>query len=111
MAAAAFATASMSAEEILDRVDDLYRGDSSHGTMTMKVKTSHWTDGCATSLSCNNTAAHLARGKSPDEIIKIDSETIQKSVGGLSRDHTHCADLAFETLQAALDNRMRRQRR
>jgi len=28
--------------QILDRVDDLFRGDSSHGRMTMRVKTAHW---------------------------------------------------------------------
>jgi outer membrane lipoprotein-sorting protein len=31
------------AKEILDRVDDLYRGKSAHGRMTMKVSTAHWT--------------------------------------------------------------------
>ena len=30
------------AEEILDRVDDLFRGDSSRGEMTMKITTAHW---------------------------------------------------------------------
>lgn len=28
--------------EILDRVDDLYRGRSAHGTMSMRVSTEHW---------------------------------------------------------------------
>jgi hypothetical protein len=32
-----------SARELLDRVDDLYRGASSHGLMRMKVVTEHWT--------------------------------------------------------------------
>ncbi len=31
------------AKEILDRIDDLYRGQSAHGRMTMKVVTAHWT--------------------------------------------------------------------
>jgi outer membrane lipoprotein-sorting protein len=30
-------------KEILDYVDDLYRGESSYGKMTMKVQTEHWT--------------------------------------------------------------------
>ncbi|MBW1722893.1 MAG: outer membrane lipoprotein-sorting protein [Deltaproteobacteria bacterium] len=29
-------------KEILDRVDDLFRGRSSHGNMTMVIKTAHW---------------------------------------------------------------------
>lgn len=32
----------LSAKEILDRVDDLYRSKSSHGKMTMHVRTAHW---------------------------------------------------------------------
>ncbi|MDP7135216.1 MAG: outer membrane lipoprotein-sorting protein, partial [Planctomycetota bacterium] len=31
------------AKEILDYVDDLFRGDSSKGRMTMKISTKHWT--------------------------------------------------------------------
>jgi len=73
------------------------------------VKATHWTDGCAYSFNCALAAADLARGKTPDEIIEIDSETIQKSIGGLPRDQMHCADLAAETLHAALDNYMRNQ--
>jgi outer membrane lipoprotein-sorting protein len=34
--------APLTAKDILDRVDDLYRGTSSHGKMTMEVVTSHW---------------------------------------------------------------------
>ena len=42
-AAPAPAAADLSARQILDKVDDLYRGDSSHAKMTMKVVTRHWT--------------------------------------------------------------------
>ena len=37
------ASEKLTAEKILNRVDDLFRGSSSHGTMTMKVVTSHYT--------------------------------------------------------------------
>jgi outer membrane lipoprotein-sorting protein len=33
----------LTAKQILDKVDDLYRGKSSHAKMTMKVVTEHWT--------------------------------------------------------------------
>jgi outer membrane lipoprotein-sorting protein len=36
------ATPPLTAREILDRVDDLYRGESAHGRLTMTVKTAHW---------------------------------------------------------------------
>jgi len=32
----------LTANDILNKVDDLYRGTSSHGTMTMEVVTAHW---------------------------------------------------------------------
>ena len=72
------------------------------------AKTAHWTDGCAYSFNCVCSAADLARGKHPDEILEIDADLIQRSVGGLPADHLHCARLAEETLQAALDDYMKR---
>ncbi|HBF43919.1 MAG TPA: hypothetical protein DDW42_09915, partial [Desulfobacteraceae bacterium] len=67
---------------------------------------SHWTDGCAYSLNCVFAAADLAMGKDVDEILNIDTTLIQKSIGGLPKDHMHCARLAEETLQAALEDYM-----
>lgn len=32
----------ISAKDLLDRVDDLYRGESSQGRMTMTIRTAHW---------------------------------------------------------------------
>jgi NifU-like protein involved in Fe-S cluster formation len=71
-------------------------------------ETSYWTDGCAYSLSAVYAAADLAKGKTPDEIIEVDAELIQKTIGGLPTDHMHCAKLAAETLQSALENYMSR---
>ena len=39
---AAHAEKKLTAKQILDRVDDLYRGKSAHGKMTMAIKTEHW---------------------------------------------------------------------
>jgi outer membrane lipoprotein-sorting protein len=39
----AIAREKLSPKEILDHVDDLYRGESSYGKMDMKVQTEHWT--------------------------------------------------------------------
>jgi nitrogen fixation NifU-like protein len=75
------------------------------------VETSHWTDGCAYSLNCAWIAADLAKGKTPDEIIEIDADRIQASIGGLPKDQIHCAELAAETLQAALDDYMKRRQK
>jgi nitrogen fixation NifU-like protein len=80
-------------------IDLKFRGDR-------VAEISYWTDGCAYSLSAVYAAADLAKGKTPDEIIEIDATVIQKTIGGLPRDQIHCADLAAETLQAALEDYM-----
>jgi hypothetical protein len=36
------AAGGLSAKDILDRVDDLYRGESAQGSMTMTISTEHW---------------------------------------------------------------------
>lgn len=41
--AAAPDTAATRARQILDHVDDLFRGDASHGRATMTIRTEHWT--------------------------------------------------------------------
>jgi len=71
-------------------------------------ETSFWTDGCAYSLSAAYAAADLSKGKTPDEIIEIDADLIQKTIGGLPTEYMHCASLAAETLQSALEDYMLR---
>ena len=70
------------------------------------VNSASWTDGCAYSLNCVCAAAELAKGKTPDEILDIDANLIQKAIGGLPKDQMHCAELAAEILQAALEDFM-----
>ncbi|MDD2603326.1 MAG: iron-sulfur cluster assembly scaffold protein [Desulfobacterales bacterium] len=67
---------------------------------------SSWTNGCAHSFNCVCAAVDMAKGKSAEEILDIDGTLIQNAVGGLPRDHWHCAGLAAETLHAAVDNYM-----
>ena len=70
---------------------------------------SPWTNGCAHSFNCVWAAVDLAKGKSPEEILDIDSAMIREAVGGLPRDHWHCASLAADTLHAAIDHYMQAQ--
>jgi nitrogen fixation NifU-like protein len=69
------------------------------------------TDGCGSSLVCGSFAAELALGKTPDEVGEISGETILETLEGLPEEDRHCALLAAETLQEALDDYMRKQRR
>ena len=69
------------------------------------------TDGCGSSVVCGSLAAELALGKTPDELVEISGETILDALGGLPEEDRHCALLAAETLQDALDDYMRKQQK
>jgi nitrogen fixation protein NifU and related proteins len=67
------------------------------------------TDGCGSSTICGSFAAELALQKNPDELIEISGETILNRLGGLPEEDRHCAFLAAEALQVALDDYMKRE--
>ena len=70
-----------------------------------KVKeASFLTDGCASSMVCGSFAAELALEKTPEDLRKITGETILEVLGGLPEEERHCAFLAAETLQKALQH-------
>lgn len=66
------------------------------------------TDGCGSSAVCASFAAELAHDKTPEEITDVTGETILNLIGGLPDEERHCAFLAAETLQAALEDYMKR---
>ena len=68
------------------------------------------TDGCGASAVCGSFAAEQALGKSPDELVEITGDVILKILGGLPKEDEHCADLAGETLQEALNEYMIKQK-
>ena len=67
------------------------------------------TDGCGSSIACASFAAEMARGKTPDQLLEVSGESILNELGGLPEDQQHCAFLAAETLQTALDDYMLKQ--
>jgi len=69
------------------------------------------TDGCGSSTVCGSFAAELAHGKSPEELAEITGELILDVLGGLPKEDRHCAFLAADALQEALDDYMRKQHR
>lgn len=64
------------------------------------------TNGCISSKICAALAAHMARGKTPDEITEITAQSILKQLGEFPKGEEHCAFLAAETLQEALHRYM-----
>ncbi|MFO7667626.1 MAG: iron-sulfur cluster assembly scaffold protein [Desulfobacterales bacterium] len=69
-------------------------------------KISFNTDGCGSSAICGSFAAEMALGKRTDEIVEITGEKILEVLGGFPKEDQHCAFLAAETLQEALNDYM-----
>ena len=67
---------------------------------------SYLTNGCISSKVCAALAAHMARGKTPDEITEITAQSILEFLGEFAKGEEHCAFLAAETLQEALHRYM-----
>ena len=61
------------------------------------------TDGCGCSAVCASVACELAMKKIVERLEDITGKAILGVLGELPEDDVHCAFLAAETLQAALD--------
>ena len=73
-----------------------------------RVKTATYTtDGCGASTVCGSFAAGMALGKTPDELAGITGEDVLAAIGTFPKEDHHCAFLAVETLQTALEKYMR----
>ena len=68
------------------------------------------TDGCGTSAVCGSFAVEMALNKAPDELVEVTGESILEFLGGFPEEDRHCAFLAAETLQEALNDYMIKQR-
>ncbi|MBN1851007.1 MAG: iron-sulfur cluster assembly scaffold protein [Deltaproteobacteria bacterium] len=64
------------------------------------------TDGCGSSMICGSFAVEMALGKNPDELIEITGEKILEILQKFPKEDRHCAFLAADTLQEALNNYM-----
>lgn len=61
-----------------------------------------WTDGCAATVAALSITTELARGKKVIEAFKITSKNILDALGGLPEGNIHNAELAANTLKAAI---------
>jgi nitrogen fixation protein NifU and related proteins len=67
------------------------------------------TDGCGASTVCGSLAAELSLGKTPDELVNVSGDSILKILTVFPEEDRHCAFLAAEAVQAALEDYMRKQ--
>ena len=64
--------------------------------------------GCGHSCLCVDAAARTVVGKTPAEALAVDANVIARCAGGVTDDHRHSAELAAETLHAAVRDYLRR---
>lgn len=60
------------------------------------------TSGCFFTYACGTMAAHLAFGKTIEEVLQISPGRIIKELRHLPKDHCHCAILSISTLYKAI---------
>jgi len=69
-----------------------------------------WTDGCGSSIATGSVVTDLATGRTVEEAMEIDEETILSELEGLPEESEHCALLASRTLKLAIRDYRRKHR-
>jgi len=67
------------------------------------VKISFLTDGCITSLAAGSMTVEMAAGEAISTLRRVSKDDILDRLEGLPADSEHCAQLAADTLHAAID--------
>lgn len=60
------------------------------------------TNGCGPTIACSSAITCMALGLKIHEAVKITGQDLIEYLGGMPVEHTHCADLAANTLRSAL---------
>lgn len=63
---------------------------------------SFWTDGCAATIACGSMASELAKGKTVQQALAVSARQIADALDNLPEGNFHCAQLAADTLRAAV---------
>jgi nitrogen fixation protein NifU and related proteins len=66
------------------------------------TRISFMTNGCGPTIACSSALTCMAKGVKVADAMKITGKDLMDYLGGLPLDHTHCADLAVNTLRSAL---------
>jgi len=62
------------------------------------------TFGCVAAISTSSVVTDLAKGKTLQQALKIDSNKVVKSLGGLPEIKYHCSLLAVDALKKAIND-------
>lgn len=68
------------------------------------TKCSFFTDGCGATIACGSMLTRLVTGMTVNDASKILPEELDSRLGGLPKEHKHCAALSILALRNALRN-------
>ncbi|MDP2920390.1 MAG: iron-sulfur cluster assembly scaffold protein [Dehalococcoidia bacterium] len=71
---------------------------------------SFWTDGCAATIATGSMATELAKSKTIQDALTISARDVADALDNLPEGNFHCAELAAQTLKAALQDYLALQR-
>lgn len=60
--------------------------------------------GCAAAISTSSVITEMAKGKTLEEALKLDRETVAKELGGLPPIKMHCSNMAAQALHKAIED-------
>ena len=67
------------------------------------TETTFMTDGCGPTIACGSRLTKMVKGRSVEEAGKVADTDLIEALGGLPEENLHCAKLAVDTLQKALE--------
>ncbi len=91
---------------VLVQVGDPHCGDSL--LLSLKIEDDRIADikykiyGCGAAVATSSIASELAMGKSLDEALQIDEQTIADALDGLPPEKLHCSNLAAGAIRGAI---------
>jgi nitrogen fixation NifU-like protein len=62
-----------------------------------------WTDGCGATLASGNMLIKMIKGKTLQKANTVTKTKLVDTLGGLPKEHSHCARLAVNTLHRAVE--------
>ncbi len=62
------------------------------------------TFGCGAAIAVSSMISEVAKGKTLDEVLKINNKDIAKKLGGLPKNKLHCSNLGADALHRAIED-------